>query len=966
MTADDADRSGSSRQRLARAAAASLALHMLLFGGLSVSKLDLATPPPDSPEAREPRKPKRPAADFRLQVSRSAAAEQPAHERPLELPVRPAAVKPIDRREQPSERTIAADSPQPQETPSEVRPSQPELEPARPRDTAATPMVTESPERSSEAAAAETAATAAPAPAAATVEAAAAAAAPAAASPRAAREVGRVAARWRPREVALLERLTARTADASALAARPATAATAAPSSAGSPGRRAAEADAARETRAEAIAPPAAAAESAVASIAPSAREAARRPATRGATASPATSAALAAAAGESTSLPATSPAATRAVSRSAATSPLPVSGSAAGGQGSPSQLARRSAATAAAAGGSAAGVEMPAIAAVSDQAGGGGQIAPAPSATAAGGGGRRGGSGSALTRDARRQASGGSAAGDASSTAIAARSGAATAGIGRGLQGRSGSNSTAAAGDGDMAPRPPGRDVGGLEAATAGAGTVADGLPGGPAVAATGSGGAGGTGRGPVATTGQGERLGPALIERGRRGTAGRSALAAARGGGAAGAAAGDADEEGLSISPADLATLAAAGGSRTGLPDLTTGPRSPERIAAAALPSDGRVRDIAAAFAGRRPAVGQPAGGIDDAADLDRARAMVERGLEFLARSQLADGRWRLTEFAGVTPADVPKLDSDTAATGLALLCFFGAGHDHFDGPHRDTVRRGLEFLLSVQKPDGDLFLPADDLSNSCGWLYSHGIAAIAVCEAVGMTGDPLVKPAAEKACRFIADSRHPTLGGWRYLPRTDADLSVSGWMLVALRAGELAGVATDPAALEGVRTLLAASGTAGDPTRFAYNARKADQRRTDLSVACMTAVGTLMRLHTGAAATEPGVAASAEALAAFTPSYGTAARKVRDAYLWYYASQVLVHTGGEPWERWYGSLVDTLEPVQQRTGELAGSWDAAGAIPDRWGLYGGRVYVTALHLLALEVPWRHLPTYAQAPDR
>jgi hypothetical protein len=33
----------------------------------------------------------------------------------------------------------------------------------------------------------------------------------------------------------------------------------------------------------------------------------------------------------------------------------------------------------------------------------------------------------------------------------------------------------------------------------------------------------------------------------------------------------------------------------------------------------------------------------------------------------------------------------------------------------------------------------------------------------------------------------------------------------------------------------------------------------------------------------------------------------------------------------------------------------------VPDRWGEYGGRLYVTALHLLALEVPARHLPTYS-----
>lgn len=403
-----------------------------------------------------------------------------------------------------------------------------------------------------------------------------------------------------------------------------------------------------------------------------------------------------------------------------------------------------------------------------------------------------------------------------------------------------------------------------------------------------------------------------------------------------------------------------------RGGSATPTQSSRSLERVATTALPTDGRIRDVAKAFEGRRDGGKDPAGGITDRDTLDRARRMVDRGLDFLVRSQLPDGRWRLTDYAGSTPADAPKLESDTAATGLALLCFLGAGHDHFSGPHRGTVRRGLEFLASIQRDDGDLFLPADDLSNSCSWLYSHGMASIAMCEAVGMTGDPRLKPVAEKACRFIAESRHPTLGGWRYVPRTDADLSVSGWMLVALRAGDLAGVTTDPAALDGVRELLAASTSPSDPSRYAYNPRKPDQRRTDLSVACMAAVGGLMRLHTGETAASPGVVATSQALAGIPPSYGSSTTKSRDAYLWYYASQVLVHTGGEAWQSWYGGLVDTLEPKQRTDGPLAGSWDPLGETPDRWGEYGGRLYVTTLHILALEVPWRHLPTYATSPAR
>jgi len=450
------------------------------------------------------------------------------------------------------------------------------------------------------------------------------------------------------------------------------------------------------------------------------------------------------------------------------------------------------------------------------------------------------------------------------------------------------------------------------------------------------------------------GDRL-AMLATQGRARTSTRGLPAAATAG---------ADEEGLSISSDQLRrsrlTAAAGAGPSSAGPSL-------ERITAAALPADGRVRDVADAFAGRLAdrRMAAAAAKVADREALAQADAMIDRGLAFLVRSQQADGRWSLASYAGATPAEAPRLTCDTAATGLALLSFLGAGHDHFSGPHRDTVRRGIEWLLAVQQPNGDLYLQGDPLSNSCGWMYSHAIATMALCEAVGMTGDPLVRPAATKACQFISASQHPVSGGWRYVPGTDSDLSVSGWMLVALRAGALAGVPVAAETFSGVRGLVDRSASAVDPTRYTYNPRDSQQRRSPLSASCMTAVGALMRLHTGVRPGDRLVARPAELLAAATPSYGSAEQRARDAYLWYYASQVLVHTGGGPWNRWYRDLVDLLATQQARTGPAAGSWDPLGSRPDRWGHYGGRIYVTTLHLLALEVPARHLPTYSVAAE-
>lgn len=389
------------------------------------------------------------------------------------------------------------------------------------------------------------------------------------------------------------------------------------------------------------------------------------------------------------------------------------------------------------------------------------------------------------------------------------------------------------------------------------------------------------------------------------------------------------------------------APGDAAAGLP--VAPPAALPRSGPSPLPPETRVRETAAAFAKRDPR-SRPASPAD---------GVVDRGLAWLARTQSSDGHWSLGAYDPAGAGGRVRLQSDTAATGLALLAFLGAGHDHFDGPHRDTVRRGLEWLVSVQKEDGDLFVPSDPVSNSCAWLYSHGIATTALCEAVGMTGDPRLRPAAGKAIGFIAAAQQPGRGGWRYLPRGDSDLSVSGWMVVALRSGVLAGLEVPPETLAGVGRLLDASALPGEPGGFVYNTRDPGQRPTDQSGACMTALGTLMRLHTGTPRDDAAVIAAGARLGALRPTYGKAGDRNRDAYLWYYSSQVLVHVGGNAWDPWYRQLTTLLEARQTTRGPDAGSWEPLGAIPDRWGPFGGRLYVTALHLLALEVPYRHLPT-------
>ncbi len=115
--------------------------------------------------------------------------------------------------------------------------------------------------------------------------------------------------------------------------------------------------------------------------------------------------------------------------------------------------------------------------------------------------------------------------------------------------------------------------------------------------------------------------------------------------------------------------------------------------------------------------------------------------------------------------------------AATALALLPFLGAGQSPNQGRYRDSIEHGLQWIVAHQKPDGDL------QGAGSGRMYAHGLASIVLCEALAMSGDESLRPAAQRAIDFIVHAQHRR-GGWRYHPGEEGDTSVEGWQLMALQ--------------------------------------------------------------------------------------------------------------------------------------------------------------------------------------
>ena len=136
------------------------------------------------------------------------------------------------------------------------------------------------------------------------------------------------------------------------------------------------------------------------------------------------------------------------------------------------------------------------------------------------------------------------------------------------------------------------------------------------------------------------------------------------------------------------------------------------------------------------------------------------VTAALNWLARHQNADGSWsqegyraRCTDQTCTGPGGAKQ---DVGTTALGLLPFLGAGQTHKSkGPYQLHVTKGIDWLVKQQKADGDL--------RGGGTMYSHGLAAIVLCEAYGMTQDKVVGAAAQKAVDFIQTAQNKETGGW-----------------------------------------------------------------------------------------------------------------------------------------------------------------------------------------------------------
>lgn len=148
----------------------------------------------------------------------------------------------------------------------------------------------------------------------------------------------------------------------------------------------------------------------------------------------------------------------------------------------------------------------------------------------------------------------------------------------------------------------------------------------------------------------------------------------------------------------------------------------------------------------------------------------AAIKRGLEFLVRQQKPNGSFG--------NASGPNSAAITGLCGLALL---HSGSKPGEGPHGEPIQKAVDYLLSVVQDNG--FIGKSS-------FYVHAYALRFLAEAQRVKKSEKATAVVQNAVNLLVKSQNET-NGWRYAPNSrDADSSISACILIALQAAKRAG--------------------------------------------------------------------------------------------------------------------------------------------------------------------------------
>ena len=304
------------------------------------------------------------------------------------------------------------------------------------------------------------------------------------------------------------------------------------------------------------------------------------------------------------------------------------------------------------------------------------------------------------------------------------------------------------------------------------------------------------------------------------------------------------------------------------------------------------------------------------------------VDRALRYLASNQSADGTFN------------DSYGRSVGVVSLVGMAYLSAGHTPGSGEFADHLQRCIDYVLDSQRPTGLL----DKGDSGHGLMYAHTIATLFLSECSGMV-DPKTQarlsPILARATKLILQAQavpktEKHQGGWRYKAVSrDADLSCSGWALMALRSAKLNGAPIPDRAIEDAVAYVL-SNHDKEEGRFGYTDPWGhSETLTGCGLLCLELCG----YH--------GTKSTYRAGDFILKHRQTIIQNAHEYYANYYNAQAMFQLGGRYWAQYADWMYGEYVPKQQSNG----SWSN--------GRNGG-TYGTSMMVLSFTVPYRQLPIY------
>ncbi|HUS92744.1 MAG TPA: prenyltransferase/squalene oxidase repeat-containing protein [Phycisphaerae bacterium] len=324
------------------------------------------------------------------------------------------------------------------------------------------------------------------------------------------------------------------------------------------------------------------------------------------------------------------------------------------------------------------------------------------------------------------------------------------------------------------------------------------------------------------------------------------------------------------------------------------------------------------------------------------------IDRGLNYLVKTQRTDGSWLNSGGYGTYPA---------AMTGLAGLALMAGGSTPETGPYCRNVTRAMSYLLRVAKTHSDGLIGGPGAESRS--MYGHGFSMLFLAQCYGTEinreYEKDLQETLTKAVQLTAQSQsdlgkaHNNAGGWIYTPTSNGDEgSVTVTQLQALRACRNVGIKVPKTTID--RAVAYLKYCQMPDGGICYSARSRGSSRPAISaaaIACFYAAGVYDRQTGGKGVEAEMVEKLVEYVRGHVSTNAGGAWGGHYFYTHFYLAQAHYQRGGKDWKAYYPQIRDRLLQMQGPDG----SWNGDSV---------GTTYGTALATIILQLPYNYLPVY------